>query len=78
MTLNDFVDLIMYPFRKLIILLGSIEIFGMSLLSLIAAALVISVIFTFFVGQHSMPMGGGAVGRRTRRAISSGNGDSAE
>lgn len=68
MTLNEFVDLIMYPFKKLIILLGSIELFGMSLLSLIAAALVICLIFYFFVGQHSIVYGGGAVGRRIRKA----------
>lgn len=78
MTLSDFIDLILYPFRKLIILLGSIEIFGMSLLSLIAAALVITIIFGFFVGQHSMPMGGGLIGRTVRRAKNRSNGDSAE
>lgn len=77
MTLSDFIDLILYPFQKLIILLGSVQVFGMSLLSLLAASLVISIIFTFFVGQHSMPYGGGAIGRRFRSAKHD-DGDSAE
>lgn len=67
MTASDIIDLLIYPFKKIIILLGSVEVFGMSLLSLLVAALVICIIFNFFVGQHSMPAGGGFVGRGVRK-----------
>lgn len=75
-SLNDIIDIIIYPFQKLIILLGSIEVFGVSLLSLLVAALIIMIIFNFFVGQHSMPAGGGFVGRHLRESNKSSSGNS--
>lgn len=58
-SLDDVIEIILYPLEKLFILLGSIEVFGVSLLSLIVAALIIEIIFIFFVGMHSIGSGSG-------------------
>lgn len=53
-SLEDLIDLIIYPLKKIFILLASIEVFGVSLLALLTAAIVISIIFAFFIGMHSI------------------------
>lgn len=75
-SLNDLIVLIIYPFERLIVLLGSIQIFGVSLLSFLVSALVIMVIFNFFVGQHSMPAGGGFIGRHIHKSNKESSGNS--
>lgn len=68
MDLTSFVDLLIYPLKKLFILLGQIQIFGISLLAFITSALVLAVIFTFFVGMHSIGDPGSFAKRTNERA----------
>lgn len=67
--MTDFIDLILYPLQKVFVLLASCQFLGVSLLSLLAGALIISCIFTFFVGSHTM--GAGESFRRTNEAAES-------
>lgn len=53
MSASEIIDLMIYPFERLVVLLGSIQVAGMSLLSLLVAGVIISIIFSFFVGMHS-------------------------
>lgn len=53
MTLENIAELIIYPIEKILVLMGSISIGGVSILSLIVGSIVLGMIFNFFIGQHS-------------------------
>lgn len=53
MTLENIAELIIYPIEKILVLMGSLSIGGVSILSLIVGSIVLGMIFNFFIGQHS-------------------------
>lgn len=63
MTTDNLIELLIYPIEKIFVFLSSIQIGGLSLFSILLGALVIEIIFHFFVGQHSFA--GGASNART-------------
>lgn len=50
-NVNDFVKVIFYPISKALTLLGSLEIGGLSLLSILIGALIIRLLYAFFLGS---------------------------
>lgn len=53
--MSDLIEIIVYPFKKVVLLLFSLQIGDMTVGSLIIAAVLIGTVFRLLIGSHMVP-----------------------